>query len=209
VGKLDIEAFAHIVAHDLSTPLRGLSIHLKLLQQQIEGGNTDVAERIDLLQQRLRRMDEMLRRIRAFSKASTGHSSGPADLREIVAGAWAGLDADGRLDVTGAGSVAASPLIVAAIVGEILGNAVEHHSGTPTITAHIGAATLTISDDGPGIPDVEAAMTMFAPSAATIQEGGGAGLAFAAHLAAEAGGSVTLSSSDKGTIATIVLPSAE
>jgi signal transduction histidine kinase len=69
-----------------------------------------------------------------------------------------------------------------------------------------GSLVLTVSDDGPGIPD-EIRARLFAPFATHGKVGGtGLGLAVVRTIIEEHGGSVTVESEPGNTVFTLVLP---
>ncbi len=214
-GTLDLEAFAHVVAHDLSAPLRGMSIHLKLLAKDLADGHASQAtQRIDLLQQRLRRMDEMLRRVRHFSKVhAAGDGPQVVELGALVAEALEHIDVrDAVIDCAGSAEVQGAPLLVLTVLQELIRNAIEHHDGTPTVTIRVGPGMLTVTDDGPGFttpPD--ALFELFSSAGAHVLDGAGSGLALCRYIARHLDGELTLSSPaarGRGAQATLRLPPA-
>ncbi len=210
---LDLEAFAHIVAHDLSAPIRGLSIHLKLLAQEVQQGDAEQAgERMTLLQQRLRRMDEMLRRIRHFSKIHVAGENRPlVDLEALVAEALDTIEADdAHIDCIGRGKVLGPSLLVLAVLQELIRNALEHHDRDARIQIDITDGRLSITDDGPGLPaPPEEMLAVFSTSGGRVLDGGGSGLALSRYIARHLGGELVLMSpvaDGRGVRATLLLP---
>lgn len=202
-----LEAFAHVVSHDLRAPLRGLSVHLRLLERDLEDGQ-GAQERIETMQERLRQMDAMLLRLRAFSKveASNGETE-PIDMAALVAECWQRAGSpDHRFATEGEGSWAASPLLVTTVVEELLRNAHQHHDQEAgSVQVRLAPGELTVEDDGPGLPaEPDRLMQPFSKAGANGQ---GAGLALAQHIMGRLGGTLELSPRDeRGTRARITWP---
>lgn len=202
-----LEAFAHVVSHDLRAPLRGMSVHLRLLERDL--GDIEAAgERIQVMQERLRQMDAMLLRLRAFSRieASNGEPE-PIDMAALVAECWERAGSpDHRFSTEGEGSWAASPLLVATVVEELLRNAHQHHDqDAGQVRVRVAPGELTVEDDGPGLPaEPDRLMQPFSKAGA---DGQGAGLALAQHIMGRLGGTLELAPcGERGTRARITWP---
>ncbi len=214
--SLDLEAFAHIVAHDLGAPIRGISIHLKLLERELPE-NAQTAERIALLQDRLRRLDTMVQQIRGFSKAIVAsQDEGATPVAAAAQEAFDRLEVQHDLRIEGDAVVAANRLLVDAMVGELLRNAVVHDDRTSgTVRLRIAdedPVTIVVEDDGPGLPaDTERMMEPFTKGGAFADQGRGTGLALTRLMAEQVGGSLELESGfadGRGLRATLRLPRA-
>ncbi len=211
---LDLEAFAHVIAHDMGAPIRGISIHLKLLEREL-GDDPEVKQRIDLLQDRLRRLDTMVRRVREFSKAIVAQQDpGQTRVEGAVRNALDRMEATCQLEVDGDATVAANALVTDMMLGELVRNAIEHHDGEARVTIGItdsDPVVITVEDDGPGIQYVERAMEPFTKSGSFVEAGRGTGLALARLVAQQLGGDLELASpitDGRGTRATLRLPRA-
>ncbi|MGV9710864.1 sensor histidine kinase [Gordonia sp. NPDC003424] len=102
---------------------------------------------------------------------------------------------------------------VARALRNLIDNAVRHASSTVTVTMQVtgGNASVTVSDDGPGIPleDREVVFRRFARLDVDrrSQTGAGLGLAIVAEIVAAHGGSVSVGESDTGGAAvTLTMP---
>lgn len=207
---LGLEAFAHVIAHDMGAPLRGISIHLRLLERQLDDPEA-ARQRIQLLQARLRQMDGMLREVREFSRAAArSEQQGPTALRDAVIASWRRIEAEKHtLSVDGDGVVRAGALVVHTVLGELLRNAVEHDDRDGgEVRVEISDGRVVIRDDGPGFPAAPEVMWQpFAKAGANVDDGRGAGLALVRHVLHRAGGDLRVETSDRGTTATALLPS--
>ncbi len=197
-ATLDLEAFAHIVAHDLGAPIRGMSIHLRLLGTELEAGDKAAAlERVALLQQRLGRLDEMLRRVRDFSKVhAAGEQTIVTDLGALVAEALEHC-APSKVNIRcmGRGEARGPPLLVLTVLQELIRNAIAHHDGTPHVTVEIRGDAVIITDDGPGLPaDAGAIAQLFSLAGRNVREGAGSGLALSHYIVRHLGGDLDIRS---------------
>ncbi len=195
-ATLDLEAFAHVVAHDLGAPIRGMSIHLRLLSQDLaKGDHAQAKARMELVQRRLHRLDEMLRRVRDFSKVHVaGSHDGTVELGGLVAEALEHIDrGTATIDCAGNGRVKGAPMLVLTILQELIRNAISHHDGQPTLTIHIEPGLMTITDDGPGLTsESQDELALFSLTGHHVRDGGGSGLALSRYIARHLGGDLTL-----------------
>lgn len=206
MARLDIESFAHVVAHDLAGPIRAVATYIGLLERALDAGDVEKAkERLALCMTPLRRADGMLRRIRDFSKVHAAEGAGPSDVRALAEEAWERVDSDFGFAIDGEATAQASPLAVSLILSELLHNAVRHHDGAGHVQVVIGD-DIRVIDDGPGIEQVDAVLQPFSLQHTTIDEGGGTGLSLARLVAEECGGSLRLHSEGRGTTAIVTLP---
>lgn len=95
------------------------------------------------------------------------------------------------------------------VVENVLENAVVHNpADVPTVdvelTADGDAATLTVRDDGPGIPERE--VTVLERGERPLEHSNGVGLWLVNWIVQESGGTVDVDVSDRGSVVTIRLP---
>jgi PAS domain S-box-containing protein len=93
---------------------------------------------------------------------------------------------------------------------ELVENAIRHSDAdTPraevTVTADETTATVTISDNGPGIPDQEQRV-LAAGTEGPLEHSSGLGLWFAHWLIHYVGGNITIDADERGTSVTVTLP---
>ncbi|ELZ29121.1 PAS/PAC sensor signal transduction histidine kinase [Halosimplex carlsbadense 2-9-1] len=108
-------------------------------------------------------------------------------------------------------TVTADPAVLQVVVGTLLENALEHAGEAPTVTLSAerrdDAVAITVTDDGPGVPDHELdVLTAGAESA--LEHGSGLGLWLADWGATALGGDLSFDTRD-GTRATVTVPDAE
>jgi two-component system osmolarity sensor histidine kinase EnvZ len=195
------------VSHDLRTLLTRFKLELALL-----GEGPD----IDAMKKDVDEMARMLEAYLAFARGDSGEPSTPTDIAALLDE----LKADGERDghpVTVAFYGPSLVTIRAAAFRRCLGNLVSNaarFARSISITGHRDHrwVTITIDDDGPGIP-TSMREEVFRPflrldDARNQNEGGtGLGLAIARDIARSHGGDITLADSPLGGLrATVRLP---
>jgi signal transduction histidine kinase len=212
--------FVADASHELRTPLTSVLASLELLAEELDGEQADTAQAALRSARRMRRLvGDLLLLARADAKRAPPHH--PTHLDDVVMDATAEIgpmaeDHDMRIDV--------SPVVVSGagdelhrLVLNLLENAVKHtppgtHIGVST-TQIDGDVTLTVQDDGPGIPpDLgEHVFDRFVRGGRDGPRGSGLGLSIVRAVAEAHGGSVALESAHPGHGARFVvrLPAAE
>jgi two-component system osmolarity sensor histidine kinase EnvZ len=186
------------VSHDLRTILSRFKLELALLGDgpMVQPLKEDVDE-----------MQRMLEAYMAFVKGDAGEATQDADLAQLVQNAARGLERDGRslaLDVPHDQRVRVKPIAFGRLMANLIGNAVRYAKNV-SVTARVadGILSLTVDDDGPGIPPDKRAEA-FRPfvrldNARNLDETGtGLGLAIALDIAHAHCGELLLESSPKG-----------
>lgn len=209
-------------AHELLSPLARLEVGLSILEQRVSGGDTKYTERA---LGEVRQMSALVQDLLSFTKAGMRQPSVQpqpvvlADLahealeRETVnSGAGVIVSIPGEIEVM------ALPPLLSRAIGNGLRNALRYAGGDGpillTATSSGETVTLTISDQGPGVPD-DALPRLFDPffrpdSSRTQATGGtGLGLAIVKSAVEACGGSVSVrNASPRGLILEMVLPAA-
>ncbi|WP_181703239.1 ATP-binding protein [Chthonobacter albigriseus] len=184
------------VSHDLRTVLTRFRLELALMPE---------SEDTDAMRRDVDEMEAMLEAYLAFAKGDPDEASQTVDLQELLA------DVAGRarnrpvaLKFVGDPRVEVRPGAFRRLIGNLLGNAVRHGT-TVNLTAehHGGWLTVTVDDDGPGVPEEERE-AVFRPfyrlDEARNQDtaGTGLGLAIARDIARSHGGDIRLDKSPLG-----------
>ncbi|WP_027056225.1 sensor histidine kinase [Mesorhizobium erdmanii] len=199
------------LAHGLKTPLQVLSADIRTLRKK---GETELADDIEKSAGAIRRHVE---RELARARLAPGVSSKASCLaREVAAGVIAvvkrtptGKQLVFQIDI-------AAELLAPVDEGdlsEILGNLVENAARFARSSVQVkawateGDLSIAVTDDGPGIPDVdrEAALSR---GVQLDSKGGshGLGLAIVSDIVEAYGGRLTLTNADPGLVVTITLP---
>ncbi len=195
------------VSHDLRTVLTRFKLELALLgdSPEIEAMKKDVDE-----------MGRMLEAYLAFARGDTGENAEPTDMAAFLDELKADAERHGhRTEVVfhGYPIVTVKPAAFKRCIGNLVSNAARFASGI-SITGHRDHRwlTLTVDDDGPGIPPAMRE-EVFKPflrldDARNQDEGGtGLGLAIARDIARSHGGEITLGDSPLGGLrATVRVP---
>ena len=195
------------VSHDLRTILTRFKLELALLGSgpDVEGMKKDVDE-----------MGRMLEAYLAFAKGDSGEQSAPTDMSAFLEELKSDTERHGHKTTTvfyGHPIVTVRPAAFRRCLGNLVSNAARFAKSI-AITGHRDHRwlTVTIDDDGPGIP-ADMREEVFRPflrldDARNQDEGGtGLGLAIARDIARSHGGDITLGDSPMGGLrATVRVP---
>jgi two-component system, OmpR family, osmolarity sensor histidine kinase EnvZ len=186
------------VSHDLRTILTRFKLELALL---------DDSQEIDAMKKDVDEMARMLEAYLAFARGDTGEQSAPTDMAAFLDELKVDAERNGHVASVafhGHPVVTVRPAAFKRCLANLVSNAARH-AHSIAIVGHRDHRwlTMTVDDDGPGIP---AAMReeVFKPflrldDARNQNEGGtGLGLAIARDIARSHGGDITLSNSPMG-----------
>lgn len=212
-------AFVADASHELRTPLTALRLRLENLEFATP---EDLPREVDTLTNEIGRLSRLVEGLLSLARAE-----GQRPEREIVnldeelaqrVDAWEAFASEDEITLEQipfkACQVLAVRGAVAQIVDNYLANAIEVSPNGSTIQVSVDVnhinATITVTDNGPGMPDHERgrAFDRFwrSPGAAPGR-GSGLGLAIVRQLAEASGGSATLLAAPSGGIAaTVTLP---
>lgn len=194
----DLETFAYIASHDLRAPLRAVDNLSQWLEQDARDSlSGDSLRHLDLLRQRVKRMENLLEALLEYSRAGREVEPEWVDAGLVVADV---VEMLGRPSVTLEGSlpeVKAIPAGLRQIFLNLIANAVKH--GGDQVAIQIGVEDrgteweFWVADDGPGI-DPEFREQIFKPFT-TLKprdevEGTGIGLALVRRQVQRGGGRV-------------------
>jgi two-component system osmolarity sensor histidine kinase EnvZ len=186
------------VSHDLRTILTRFRLELAFLGdgEEVDGLKRDVDD-----------MEKMLEAYVAFAKGDGEEAAQPTDVAELIAASAARLQ---HPDVAVSHAFEGEPVLsvrpgsMRRLVDNLVGNAVRHGRRVEIAGRHRGGwLTLTVDDDGPGIPEEQRELA-FRPftrldDARNQDEGGtGLGLAIARDVAIGHGGDIRLEDAPLG-----------
>lgn len=214
-------------AHELRTPLAALKTQLELAHRD-EGDAAALAQQLRAAETSVDRLASLASNLLELSRLESHESSavsgagalideftGSVDrARTLAIGSAVAIDFDVRVDDEGARYRIDSQAF-GRLTDNLLSNALNALPPGGAISAVLsqagGALVLTVSDDGPGMPDdfLAVAFERFTrpdASRTTSTGGSGLGLALVETLAREAGGSAALENTHPGLRVTVTLP---
>lgn len=207
----DLESFAYTASHDLRAPLRGIGNLIGWLREDLgENVDEDADEKFRLMTDRVQRMERMLEDLLQYSRIGRSEMS-TTDFRpeEKIQEAFDLLNAEQRFTLEISDDLPelhGTPIAFQQVVANVIGNAIKHHDGE-TGTIKVSASRLdgfdriTISDDGPGIPEQyrERVFALFQTlKSRDSVEGSGMGLAIVRRVLDVAGGRASISDTNEG-----------
>src|SRR4051812_48869291 len=186
------------VSHDLRTILTRFKLEFALIGDSPE---------VDAMRKDVDEMSAMLEAYLAFARGDSGEQSAPADMSELLDELKTDAERNGhRANVVfhGYPVVTVKPAAFKRCLANLVSNAARH-ADSIAITGHRDHRylTITVDDDGPGIPH-DMREEVFKPflrldDARNQDEGGtGLGLAIARDIARSHGGDITLGDSPMG-----------
>ncbi|MGZ2378877.1 PAS domain-containing protein [Rhizobium leguminosarum] len=214
------EQFIAILGHDLRNPLASIAAAGRMLRKEEQ---TDRSTKVlDLMQGSVVRMSGLIDNVLDFARARLGggivldrraEELEPI-LRQVIEELrYSHLDRAIEVSIELDGPINCDSSRIGQLVSNLLGNALTH--GTPDEPVRLSAATvderLELWIANGGAPISSDAMTrLFQPffkgEAGTSQRGLGLGLYIASEIARAHGGTITVSSDDKETRFTFVMP---
>ncbi|MBV9824657.1 MAG: CHASE3 domain-containing protein [Alphaproteobacteria bacterium] len=208
----ELESFAYVASHDLKAPLRGIDNLVTWIEEDLgEAVTGDVRTNMDLLRSRVRRLENLLDDLLAYSRAGRGDLTLDmidtqqlvAELAELVSPP-AGFTIEGVAPLP---TLRASRAPLTQALQNLMSNAIKHHdnpaAGHVWVEAGRSGAMVefVVSDNGPGIPPQfrERVFGMFQTLRPRDEvEGSGMGLAIVKKLVERQGGTAWLTDNSRG-----------
>jgi PAS domain S-box-containing protein len=198
----DLQEFTYVASHDLRSPLRGIADLVEWIAADLgESVPPEVARNLGRIGQRIERMERLIDDLLRYARASRAATElAPVDLGSVVADILeiqplpAGFTLDLALDV----EPFQGPLTpIATVLRNLIANAVKHHdrpAGSLRVAAEAdgGFCVVSVTDDGPGVPEAarERIFKLFQTLTASERAGAGVGLALSKRLVEVHGGSI-------------------
>lgn len=219
--------FVGDAAHELRSPLASLRVQLEVARRM--GPENDWPALVDDVLVDVDRLDRLVDDLLALARLDEGggalRRTEPVELRGLVSTVVSGY-AHARVPVTlvpgPAAAVAGDPDGLRRVVVNLVDNAVRYAAARVVVAVAVAPAddrptvTLTVTDDGPGIPPAERERVFdrfYRTEASRSREAGGTGLGLpiVRDLVRAHGGSVRLVAGprERGLQAVVVLPAAD
>jgi two-component system osmolarity sensor histidine kinase EnvZ len=192
------------VSHDLRTILTRFKLQLALVGNKVD---------TDAMEQDIEDMQSMLEGYLAFARSEAEEETGTFNLERF----FAKLKEEGALlergfvsSIRGEPEIQVRPNAFSRLISNLVSNSFRYASNVSLTAEHReGWLTITIDDDGPGIPKEmrdEVFKPFFRLDEARNQDAGGTGLglAIALDIARSHGGDISLDESPKGGLRAIV-----
>jgi signal transduction histidine kinase len=207
----DLEKFAHIASHDLKAPLRSIASLVTWITEDLgEAVTGETTDHLRLMGQRVKRMEAMLDALLLYSKVgSAKYTVERIDTSELVCsvveltGIPEGFEVEVAKDMP---VLLAQRAPLELVFRNLVSNALKHHdraTGKITITGKVdgNCCKFTVSDDGPGIPEIyqQKIFEMFETLKSRDEvEGSGIGLALVKKTVERNNGVIKLVSQERG-----------
>jgi len=175
LGRLEgavggMRQFIADASHQMRTPLAVLKIHLAILSRHVPQDSPGGGSLVDI-DGAVGRLESLLTRLISLARADEAARGGIArsrvDLRAVIAQVVSDLvplaaQRDINISIHGEQRpvwVHAEPAIVAEILTNLVENAIRYNRSGGAVSIHIqedpGSITVSVEDDGPGIPEAE------------------------------------------------------
>lgn len=216
--KEQLEFFNSILQHDLLNGMNVIKMRAELLERELDGENHDHAATVVTWSDNI---IDLAEKVRSTIDTLTGEGTGnlyPVELSPVVereAERVRGMDDDVTVDVdVPPGLSVVADDLLEDVIGNLMTNAVEHNETddlTVTVLASVTneTVTLTVSDDGSGIPTDDRQRLFERGHTGSASSGTGFGLYFVDSMIETYDGTITVTDSDDGGAAfRIELPAA-
>lgn len=216
----ELDNFAYVASHDLKSPLRGIGLLASWISQDLgDSLEEETAEHLELMRNRISRMEKLLDDLLTYSKVGRVKSElSEVDTRLLVEDTFALLAPPEHFQLHCQGSF---PTFITfqvpleQVVRNLLSNAIKHNDkdqGAIRVSASLSGEhyVFSVADNGPGIPKEhqKRVFGMYQTLRPRDEvEGSGMGLALVKKIVELYGGTVTLQSDgENGTDITFTWP---
>ena len=205
----ELEQFAYVTSHDLKAPLRSISNLASWLEEDLEEKHTDASrEQLDLLRDRVQRMDALIEGLLEYSRIGrTERTIDTVDIAQLLAEVVDSLAVPEEFSIIigdGMPTLNTERLQLYQVFTNLISNAIKHHGspqGSVQVTVKdVGSCyEFSVADDGSGIaPQYHEKIFQIFQTLETRDYGSntGIGLALVKKIVQEHGGSITLESEE-------------
>ncbi|WP_434522761.1 ATP-binding protein [Halorubrum sp. AS12] len=188
-----LNQFTSMLSHDLRNPLNVATGHTELLRDECD------SEHVDNIAQAQHRMEELIENVLTLARNSEKDPGfEDVSIASVAERGWQSVETtDATLSVECEGVVSADPSQLQQLFENVFRNAIEHSSGSVTVTVGALDTGFYISDTGPGIPEDER-NEIFTTGYSTIASGTGLGLAIVSEIVQTHGWKIEVCDSEHG-----------
>jgi signal transduction histidine kinase len=205
----DLEQFAYVASHDLKAPLRGIANLSEWLKEDLQERLTpETQEQLDLLRDRVARMNALIEGLLAYSRI--GRAAGSletVDVGQLVREVVDSLDPPPDFQVEIAPDLPTlhtDRLHLSQVFANLITNAIRHHDREAGLVRIARRAegerwVFSVEDDGPGIPPEFRHKIFLMFQTLAVKDYGvntGIGLALVKKLVEEHGGTIHIEDAD-------------
>jgi signal transduction histidine kinase len=208
----ELDKFAYVVSHDLKAPLRAIGAVSGIIKQDIGAGELEtINPQLDIIQQRVKRMENLIDGILAYSKAARAVEE-PAlvNIYDLIRNTADMLNASENchLSISSDLSVKTGSIKLQQLFLNLIDNAIKHNDKINpqieiTVNQYEEYLHCTVKDNGPGIEEKfhEKIFVIFQTLKARDEfESTGIGLSIVKRIVDDAGGKIWIhSEKGKGT----------
>lgn len=184
------------VAHEIRNPLAGISSTIQVISGTLEPSDRR-REPLDKVRQQVMRLGDLVGDLLSFARPIQVDLKS-ADLAPIARQAATQVEAAAfpLATVRGAGRALVDPTLLSQALLNVVQNAWQ--AGASSVVVEVADGAITVTDDGPGIPD-DVAGRIFDAFFTTKTRGTGLGLPVARKVVEAMGGTITVGRAPKGT----------
>lgn len=193
-----LDDFASSISHHLRNPLQVASGQTEMVRQELSAEPVGSLDRVDDLEQSLRRMETIITDLRTLAKQGKSvDSTSLVEFGDVVSEAGAHVDgSEWTLSVGCDGTIRADRGRLLSILENLVRNSVEHAGPATSMSAKLTDDGFVFTDDGPGInADHD---RLFEYGYTTSNEGTGLGLSIVQTMAESHGWTVHVDTDHDG-----------
>lgn len=207
----ELDKFAYVVSHDLKAPLRAIGAVTGIIKQDTaETPNEELNSQLDIIQQRVVRMEKLIDGILTYSKAARSEEKKePVDIRELINGCVDMLNVTPlcTINMNKNISIVTSGTKLQQVVLNLVENAIRHNDKKEikvavSVQCYEEHLHCIVKDNGPGIEEKfhEKVFVIFQTLKARDEfESTGIGLSIVKRIIDDMGGKIWIvSSKDSG-----------
>ena len=157
----ELNRFTYVVTHDLKAPLRGVSNLSQWIAEDLGEQSAKTKHQLNLLQQRVRRMDALISGLLKYSTVGKQELSiESVDVAELLEEIIDSLSPPAEFEIISIGMpvLQTKRLLLTQVLSNLIGNSIKHHDrdrGKILVEAKDRGThyQFAIADDGPGIAE--------------------------------------------------------